>query len=78
MRLSEPEKDGSVKINREEAYRALRKPILEMLDGSKSPGEVVGFVQQQVKDFSLERFGKRPTPQAFGNARGDTINAFRR
>lgn len=62
--------EGKLAINGVEAYRDLHDDVLAMLDANESVGEVVGFLEESVREFSQDEYGRVPSSGAFGNVRG--------
>ncbi len=48
----------------------LHDEVLGMLDADKHIGDVVGFLEQKVRNFSQDIYGRVPESGAFGNVRG--------
>jgi hypothetical protein len=62
--------ESKLTINGVEAYKDLHDDVLGMLDENESVGEVVGFLEESVRDFSQNEYGRTPRSGAFGNVRG--------
>lgn len=64
------EKKGKLTINGVQAYKDLHAEVLTMLGANESAGEVVGFIEESVRNFSQNEYGRVPSSGAFGNVRG--------
>lgn len=64
------QEEGKLTINGVEAYKDLHDDVLTMLDANESAGAVVGFIEESVRNFSQNEYGRVPSSGAFGNVRG--------